>query len=179
MNDQNSYAYIGSISGDFVGNCIEKGALYAYGGAICSKAGSDATAEIGSITGADDEKGQLTDNYIVHGYTETNDTSKGGAIANNATNGRAKIGNINADFNYNYIDSSEAGAGNAIGGAISNDMTQSGLGVSIGGITCDFTGNYIKGTADAWGGAIFNRANSTVTGTTASIGITYDENGNA
>ena len=143
--NQLSYAKLGDINADFVGNYLlgSSSSSAAMGGAIFNNKG-----EIGDITG------DFIGNYVSV-LSSASVNAEGGAIYNS---GGAKfnkvggiIGNITGDFIGNYA----SGQNYAYGGAIYNVD-----GGEIGDITGDFIGNYVSSSSSSSyysdGGAIYN-----------------------
>ncbi len=173
--NNNIYAGIGNITGDFIGNQIinhSESSIYngSWGrikditGNFIGNSGSGAifnymSARIENITadfignysktsgGAIYSEGQIAN--IKGNFIGNFATVSGGAIYNcYGTSGSASINDITANFNANWVSGQKAS-----GGAIYN-------GAPIADITGDFIGNYAKTESDlqlALGGAVYTR----------------------
>ncbi len=182
-----NWGTIGSITGDFIANSVNKTYGTSYGGAVFNNSGTissitgDFITNSASLTSTSssghsyggaiyNSRGTITsinDNFIGN-YTNviaaTNAFSNGGAIYNSG----GAINSIIGDFLNNYTASSTSSSSSAYsiystGGAIYNS-----IGGTIDSIASDFIGNYVTATSNtasiALGGAIYNDS-----GTIASI----------
>ena len=188
----NGSGSIKAIIGDFIGNNVKDlGNGSAAGGAIWMQ------QSIGAI------KGNFAGNYV-----ESNNSAKGGAIANVYDSYYGSIGLIEGDFIGNYTSarySSQGGAianysfssmgspsiqyikGDFIGNyAFSEKSGASGGAIynynrNIGTISANFTGNYASGSGSASGGAIYNYTGSNIASITGDFigNYAFSENGYA
>ena len=157
-----NFGTINSITGDFVKNYTYGQDTYVSGG--------------GAIYNEDASIGRISGNFVANYAYTGNQPTRGGAIYNNVSqNGRAVIGDIDANFIGNYITGSSV-----YGGAIAQNTKNVNSNISIGNIQGSFVGNYASahsGGREAFGGAIYNRAG--YANTTLKIGdITGDFIGN-
>ncbi|MCM1266011.1 MAG: hypothetical protein NC200_07415, partial [Candidatus Gastranaerophilales bacterium] len=161
-----NYAEVGNITGDFIGNTINKTYSFIYGAGFIGNY---------SCTGGSTKIGDITGNFINNSVDVVKSNYSGAGIIGTSSNGglNNEIGNINSNFVNNKV--GILNTYNAYGAGIVGVKTSNSAQGSIKNITGDFINNVVLAPVMG-GGIVGNYANTNAIATIGNITSSFKNN---